>query len=70
MVVAMCFMNRIYKKCKTKRKLTLMKIYLFAHGRCGTPQANEHKILCNNLEKCEKMLRDVMKQHLQQFGKM
>jgi hypothetical protein len=47
-----------------------MKIYLFAHGRCGTPQASEHKILCNNLEKCEKMLCDVMRQHLQQFGKM
>jgi hypothetical protein len=47
-----------------------MKIYLFAHGRCGTPQASEHKILCSNLEKCEKMLCDVMRQHLQQFGKM
>jgi len=47
-----------------------MKIYLFAHRRCGIPQASEHKILCNNLEKCENMLCDVMMQHLQQFGKM
>jgi hypothetical protein len=47
-----------------------MKIYLFAHGRCGIPQASEHKILCNNLEKYEKMLCDVMRQRLQQFGKM
>jgi hypothetical protein len=55
MVVAMCvFMNRIYKKCKARRrKLTLMKIYLFAHGRCGTLQTSEHKILSNNLGKCD-----------------
>jgi hypothetical protein len=43
---------------------------LFAHGRCEILQASEHKILCNNLEKCENMLCDVIKQHLQQSGKM
>jgi hypothetical protein len=47
----------LWKKCEIRRKkLTLVKIYLFAHGRWRVFQVNECKTICSNSEKCEEYI--------------